>query len=57
MGVSQDLAVSQTDYITRRKSDYNFTAYISSVWLPSVVGTHSVGLLIRCLTPLYFHEE
>ena len=57
MGVSQDLAVTQTGYITRQKSDYNITAYNSSVWLPSVVRTHSLGLLIRCLTPLNVHEE
>jgi len=31
VGILQDLAVSQTGYITRRKYDYNFTAHNPSM--------------------------
>ena len=35
LGISQDLAVSQTGYITRQVSDYNFMAHNDSVRNPS----------------------
>ena len=31
LGVSQDLAISQTGYLTRKCSEKDFTAYIQSV--------------------------
>ena len=56
-GVSQDLAISQTGYLTRKCSEKDFTAHMQSVWIRHQRAPQLIILLVMNLWHTIWQQE